>query len=238
MDFFQGSTLKLISFRSGNQNTEEEQTPASDPNIQPAPNMMPSPPPFPPIRVLISLSSTDSNVDVPAYAAERVRVLEETQRLATLSSADRIAENSGKIGESEGKVEKEIMENHGTTDVLPVTSAQTEPVPSLVRTSTPTPGTTDFATEKNLTELESGLGIATSSRTTLPELLPAVNPANETSAVSFLQPETDDTSSLCDAPNLPQGKLKYDSSMMEQKQRNPGTGQVDSVAQSYTASSQ
>ena len=180
MDFFQGSTPpNFISFRSGNQNTEEEQTPASVPNIQPAPIMMPSPPPFPPIRVPISLSSTDSNIDVTAYAGERVHVFEETQRLAALLSTERIAENPGKIGESEGKVEEEIMESQGgTTVVLTGTSTQTEPVPSLVRTSTPTPGTTDTAPERNLTQLESGLRIATFSRTTLPEQLPAVDPAN------------------------------------------------------------
>ena len=60
----------------------------------------------------------------------------------------------------------------------------------------------------NLTQLESGLRVATSSRTTLPELLPAANPDNETSAVSFLQLETDDSSSFCDAPELPQGETK------------------------------
>ena len=60
----------------------------------------------------------------------------------------------------------------------------------------------------NLTQLESGLRHATSSRTTLPELLPAANPNNETSAVSFLQLETDDSSSFCDAPELPQGEAK------------------------------
>ena len=60
----------------------------------------------------------------------------------------------------------------------------------------------------NLTQLESGLRVATSSRTTLPELLPAANPDNETSAVSFLQLKVDDSSSFCDAPELPQGETK------------------------------
>ena len=96
----------------------------------------------------------------------------------------------------------------GTTDTLPVTSTQTEPVPSFVRISTPTPGATSTVPEMNLTQLESCLRIATSSRTVLPELLPAVDPANETSAVSLLQPETDDSSSFCDAPDLPQGEAK------------------------------
>ena len=60
----------------------------------------------------------------------------------------------------------------------------------------------------NLTQLENSLRVATSSRTILPELLPATNPNNETSAVFFLQLETDDSSSFCDAPELPQGENK------------------------------
>ena len=79
---------------------------------------------------------------------------------------------------------------------------------SFIRTSTPTQGASNVVPEMNLTQLKSGLRVATSSRTTLPELLPAVHPANEIPAVSFLQTETDDSSSVCDVPELPQGETK------------------------------
>ena len=89
MDFYQGSTPPyFISFHLGIGNTEERQTPAPDSNIQSASNVMPSPPPFPPLRAPISPSSTDSNVDVTAFAEERVRVYEHAQGLATTLSID------------------------------------------------------------------------------------------------------------------------------------------------------
>ena len=67
---------------------------------------------------------------------------------------------------------------------------------------------TSASTELNLTQLETGLTIAPSTRTMLPELLPVANPAAEVLAVSFLQTETDDGSSSCDARRLPTGETK------------------------------
>ena len=138
MDFFQGSAPpNFISFRLGNENTEEGQTPASDPNIQSASNVMPSPPPLLPIRAPISPSSTDRNVDVTAYAEEMVRVYEHTQGLVTTLSTDQTAKDSGKTGQPEEVVRGEVMQNQeGTTDASHITLAQTDPVPSIVRNST------------------------------------------------------------------------------------------------------
>ena len=59
-----------------------------------------------------------------------------------------------------------------------------------------------------MTQLETGLTIASSSRTALPELLPtSVIPA-EVSAASFRQHETEEGSSLCDVPKLSTGAPK------------------------------
>ena len=193
----------------GNENTEEGQKPASDSSIQSASNVMPSPPPFPSIRVPISPSSTDSNADVTAYAEERVRVYEHTQGLATTLSIDPAGKGSEKTGESEEVVREGVMQGQeDTTNASSNTLSQTDLFPINVRASTPMPGVSDAVPEMNLTQLESGLRVATSSRTTLQEILPAVNPANETSAISFLQTETDDSSSFCDVPELPQGETK------------------------------
>ena len=76
------------------------------------------------------------------------------------------------------------------------------------RTSTPTQDAANTSTGLNLTQLDTGLTIAPSSRTVLPELLTVTNTAAEVSAASFLQPETDDGSSSCDAPKLPTGEIR------------------------------
>ena len=82
----------------------------------------------------------------------------------------------------------------------------TTTTPLLFRTSTPTQDLASTSAELNLTQLETRLTIASSSRTVLPELLPVIDPAAEESAASFLQTETGDVSSSCDAPRLPTGK--------------------------------
>ena len=136
---------------------------------------MPSPPPFPPIRAPISPSSTDSNIDGIAYAEERVRV----QRLTTALSIDPVGKGSEETGKSEEAERREVLQSQeGATNVSPKTLTQTDPLPSFVRTSTPTQGASNTVQEMNLTQLESGLRVATSSRTALPELLPAVNPTS------------------------------------------------------------
>ena len=210
MDFFQGSIPpNFIFFHLRNENTEEGQTPASDSNIQSTPNVMPSPPPFPPLRAPISPSSTDSNVDVTAYAEERVRVYEHAQGLTSTPNIDPVGKDPEKIGESEEvKGRQTTQAQEGATNVSPNDPIQTDPNSPFIRASTPTPGASNTQLEMNLTQLESGLRVATSSRTTLQQLLPAANPNNETSDVSFLQLETDDSSSFCDAPELPQGETK------------------------------
>ena len=131
MDFFQGSIPpNFISFHLGNENTEEGQTPASDSHIQSTPNVMPSPPPFPPLRAPISPSSTDSNVDVTAYAEERVRVYERIQGLTSTPNIDLADKVPKKIGESEeakGREPTEVRE--GATSISPINPIQTDPIP-------------------------------------------------------------------------------------------------------------
>ena len=75
-------------------------------------------------------------------------------------------------------------------------------------TSTPTQDVANASAGLNLTQLETGLTIAPSSRSVLPELLTITSAAAEESAVSFLQHETDDGSSSCDAPKLPTGEIR------------------------------
>ena len=60
----------------------------------------------------------------------------------------------------------------------------------------------------NLTQLETGLKVAASSRTALLESLPIEDTITETSAASFLRAGTDDSSSFCDAPTLPRGETE------------------------------
>ena len=100
------------------------------------------------------------------------------------------------------------LNSESVSKVVPPAGVESPTNPLLFWTSTPTQDLTSASTELNLTQLETGLTIAPSSRTMLPELLPVANPAAEVSAVSFLQTETDDGSSSCDAPRLPTGETK------------------------------
>ena len=124
---------------------------------------------------------------------------EEAQR-----SAPQQLEGQGKRTLGEGAQ----LNSESVPKVVPPAGVETPTNPLLFRTSTPTQDLTRASTELNLTQLETGLTIAPSSRTTLPELLPVANPATKISAVSFLQTETDDGSSSCDAPRLPTGEAK------------------------------
>ena len=154
-----------------------------------------SPPPFPPIRPPRSPSSTDSNVDVTSYADEKLQLLEQAQQ----QSEGHTAEDSER---REQETERGIPEGPSSAGIE---SRVTAPI---FRTSTPTSGVAGETDELDLTQLETGLTIAPSSRTILPELLPTnVTPA-EMSAASFLQIETDESSSLCDVPKLPTGTPK------------------------------
>ena len=90
--------------------------------------MVLSPPPFPPVIPPRSPNSTDGNVDVTACAEERVRALEEAQKLANQSNTEQGDENFGEIEEVVGRVEEEEMveSQAGKPDDLSVTQAQVE----------------------------------------------------------------------------------------------------------------
>ena len=211
MDFFQGSSPpNFISFCLANQPGDEPQTQTNsaadipDQHIQTIVSVgtsstirgsQLSPPPFPPIKPPRSPSSTDSNVDVTSYADEKLQLLEQAQQ----QSEGHTAENSERGEQETGR---------GITEGPSSTGIEAQVTTPLFRTSTPTPGVAGETDELNLTQLETGLTIAPCSRTILPELLPTnVTPA-EMSAASFLQVETDESSSLCDVPKLPTGTPK------------------------------
>ena len=143
-------------------------------------------------------------MDVTAYAEQWVRLHEEAQRLAEQLNTNQIAEDSeeGEIGEGEEEAQGNKLETSCSTQV------ETDLISPHVRTSTSTPGSTETATGLDLTQLEIELMEASSSRTALLEFLPAADPVRETSSASFLQAETDDSSSFCDAPTLPLGENK------------------------------
>ena len=211
MDFFQGSSPpNFISFCLASQPGDEPQTQtnsAADIPDQHTQTIVSvgtsstvrgsqlSPPPFPPIKPPRSPSSTDSNVDVTSYADEKLQLLEQAQQ----QSEGHTAENSERGEQETGR---------GITEGPSSTGIEARVTTPLFRTSTPTPGVAGETDELNLTQLETGLTITPSSRTILPELLPTnVTPA-EMSAASFLQIETDESSSLCDVPKLPTGTPK------------------------------
>ena len=211
MDFFQGSSPpNFISFCLANQPGDEPQTQTNsaadipDQHTQTtvsvgtsstARGSQLSPPPFPPIKTPRSPSSTDSNVDVTSYADEKLQLLEQAQQ----QSKGHTEENSERGEQETGR---------GITEGPSSTQIEARVTTPLFRTSTPTPGVAGETVELNLTQLETGLTITPSSMTILPELLPTnVTPA-EMSAASFLQIETDESSSLCDVPKLPTGTPK------------------------------
>ena len=95
MDFFQGSSPpNFISFCLANQSGDDPQVQANTSADIPSEHVLtttsagmsnvvrgpqPSPPPFPPSRPPRSPSSPDSDVDVTAYADEKVLLLEQVQ---------------------------------------------------------------------------------------------------------------------------------------------------------------
>ena len=105
MDFFQGSLPpNFIPFCLDNQNADEHQFQTNHsqssipvPVLRATPNPVPSPPPFPPIRAVLSQTlqmvadspfSSESNVDVTAYADEVVQRMEASQRLTGTDQAN------------------------------------------------------------------------------------------------------------------------------------------------------
>ena len=211
MDSFQGSSPpNFISFCLAKQPGDELQTqtnPAVDIPGQRTQTIVSvgtssnvrrpqlSPPPFPSIRPPRSPSSTDSNVDVTSYADEKLQLLEQAQQ----QSEGHTSEDSER---REQETDRGILERPSSAGI------ETRDTAPVFRTSTPTSGVAGETKELDLTQLETGLTIAPSSRTVLPELLPTnITPA-EMSAASFLQPETDESSSLCDVPRLSTGTPK------------------------------
>ena len=215
MDFFRGSIPpNFISFCLANQAGDEPQpqtsTTTSIPN-EPVPALTsvsgtiaaqvphPTSPPFPPTKPPRSLSNTDSNTDVTAYADEKVRLLEEAQQ-TTHQQID--------VRSQEDHEREEVAVSESMPKVPFCVEAGACATSLFFRTSTPTQDVANASAGLNLTQLETGLTIAPSSRTLLPELLTITSAAVEESAVSFLQHETDDGSSSCDAPKLLTGEIR------------------------------
>ena len=208
MDFFQGSSPpNFISFCLANQSGDDPQVQANTSADIPSEHVLtttsagmsnvvrgpqPSPPPFPPTRPPRSPNSPDSNVDVTAYADEKVLLLEQVQE-----------QEEGQVAKDSEIREQEIEEN-ATEDP---SAAGIEPQNSTLffQTSTPTKNLPSDSAGLNLTQLEAGLTIAPSSLTALPELVTTCGTSVNVSAASFLQHETDEGSSVCDAPKLPTG---------------------------------
>ena len=169
--------------------------PVSAPNI--ARGLNPSPPPFPPTQPPKLPITSTNHPEMVSSNSGSFQPLEEN--LAP-------QQFEGRNEEITGEEERQDSENM-PKGVLPVETT-TATTPLLFRTSTPTQNLAGSSEELNLTQLETGLTIASSSRTVLPELLSVVDPAVEVSTASFLRPEIDDGSSSCDVPRLPTGEAK------------------------------
>ena len=208
MDFFQGSSLpNFISFCLANQPGDDPQAQANTSADIPSERVLtitsagvsnvvrrpqPSPPPFPPTRPPRSPGSPDSNVDVTAYADEKVLFLEQAQE-----------QEEGQVAKGSEIREQEIEES--ATEGPSVAGIEPQNSTLFFQTSTPTKNLPGESVGLNLTQLEAGLTIAPSSLTALPELLTTCGTSANVSAASFFQHETDESSSVCDAPKLPTG---------------------------------
>ena len=155
--------------------------PVSAPNI--ARGLVPSPPPFPPTRPpKLPITSTNH----PEVVSSNSGSFQPLEKSVTPQQFE---------GRNEETTEEERQDSENMPKgVLPVDTT-TATTPLLFRTSTPTQNLAGSSEELNLTQLETGFTIASSSRTVLPELLSVVYPAVEVSTPSFLRPEIDDGSS-------------------------------------------
>ena len=207
MDFFQGSSPPtFISFCLENQNEDDQQIPANTEESIPAqPNQVStqivlsesapisalSPPSFHPTRNLFSqvqaavdsLFSTDSNVDVTAYATEMVQRME----AARTASEDIISQTATVSPKTTGNAD----------DLTP--SPPTDPR----RTSTPKSGTQHPSGSSNLSQLEMNLKIAESTETGFPELQPTTSTSKENAEAPLSQAEEDSSSIFSEPPPLP-----------------------------------
>ena len=94
------------------------------------------------------------------------------------------------------------------TDVVPgatskEATSQTLPPITTLRTSTPVPATDEWTASASLAALESGLQIAETSASQLPELLPASNQCPMETLGLAIQTDDDNDSSLYEVPALP-----------------------------------
>ena len=158
---------------------------------------VPSPPPFPPTQPPRLPNTSTNHPETVSSTTGNFQPLEESLTPQQFE---------GRNQETTGEEERQDSENM-PNGVLPVETT-TATTPLLFRTSTPTQNLAGSSEDLNLTQLETGLTITSSSRTVLPELLSVIDPAVEVSTASFLQPEIDDGSSSCDVPRLPTGEAK------------------------------
>ena len=208
MDFFQGSTpLNFISFCLENQNIDESQTPTnSTEGTDTRPDSLPDPAPtsstgaiqdpslfpFPPPRTVTFMDqnvaespfSTDSNVDVTAYATEMVQRMEASQARTTHT----LGENEEELG-------------LGSNNDPPATPPLRDPR----KTSTPTEPGRSTGELPGLSQLESLLQVAVTNSSNLPKLHLSLGECGEEVRSTSLLGE-DSPSTVSGPPPLPGGK--------------------------------
>ena len=175
MDFHQGSLPpNFISFCLGSQNDEEPQNQtdtvadnlAGTPLISApiavlstVPTLVPSPPPFPPIRISVR----------PIQQAADITPVNPDNHIETIVSNDQLdhheegAQKPPVVGVSGSDVEEPDVSH--SQDVLTV-----EPNPGLLRASTPILHNQTDAGIVSLSQLESALAVGSHVQTDLPEL--------------------------------------------------------------------
>ena len=210
MDFYQGSLPpNFISFCLESQNDEEPQIqtdtvadnlagtpliPAPTAVLGTVPTLVPSPPPFPPIR--ISVQSIQQAADItPANPDGHIE---------TIASNDRPDQH--KEGAQEPLVvgvPSSVVEGPNVFHSQDVLTAELNP--GLVRASTPILHDQTDAGIVSLSQLESALTVGSHTQTDFPELHLASDVPHDSSRASFLQSEGETPSSVCEPPPLPGG---------------------------------
>ena len=210
MDFYQRSLPpNFISFCLESQNDEEPQIqtdtvadnlagtpliPAPTAVLGTVPTLVPSPPPFPPIR--ISVQSIQQAADItPANPDGHIE---------TIASNDRPDQHE------EGAQEPlvvgvpiSVVEGPNVSHSQDVLTA--EPNPGLVRASTPILHDQTDAGIVSLSQLESALTVGTHTQAVFPELHLASDVPHDSSRASFLQSEGETPSSVCEPPPSSRG---------------------------------
>ena len=213
MDFYQGSLPpNFISFCLEPQNDEEPQiqtdtvadnlagTPLISAPIavlSTVPTLVPSPPPFPPIRISVR----------PIQQAADITPVNSDSHIETIVSNDQLdhheegAQEPPVIGFSGSDAEEPNVSH--SQDVLTV-----EPNPGLIRASTPILHDQTGAGMVSLSQLESALAVGSHVQADLLELHLASDVPHDSSRVSFLQSEGEASSSVCEPPPLPGGTTR------------------------------